>query len=141
MLYNQVIDYQAHAPVSQYLTSHYSESRFNAVLDAYGVQDLYEHCGDFLAPGKAFFTIGVATGEFTASGMLRSFYFMFKNVLWPSILGGVPRKFIFVNGGPKLEALEKLAKLVEAGQLRVVIDSCWEMEDGLKVSLQRSNIS
>ena len=140
MRHDQIIDYQTHAPVSRYLASQYSKSRFNAIIDAYGAQDLYTHCAEFLAPGKPFVSVGIAIEGHPVLSAFHALYSMLKDLFWPSVLGGVPRKCVFVNGIPNLEGMEKLARLVEEGKLRVVIDSCWEIEDALKVSLNWSTL-
>ena len=129
----QVIDYEAQAPVHRYLATHYSNTRFNSIIDAYGIQDLYSHCADYLSPGKPFVTVGVAFEEYTVSGMLYAAFLMLKNRLWPSVLGGVPREYANVTVIANLELVEKLRQLVEEGKIKVVVDSCWDMEDALKV--------
>jgi hypothetical protein len=138
--YGQVIDYQEHAPVHQYLATHYSNAHFSAVIDAYGVQDLYTHCADYLDPGKPFVTVGVAFDEYTVSSIMYAVFLMMNNSLWPRVLGGVPREYASVSGFTNLEVMEKLGQLVEEGKMKVVVDSCWDMEDVLKVRLNRSRI-
>jgi hypothetical protein len=69
--------------------------------------------------------------------MLHAGYLMLKNSLWPRILGGVPREYIYVQGFADLQRMERLRQLVEEGKLRVAVDSCWEMENVLRVSNHR----
>jgi hypothetical protein len=59
---------------------------------------------------------------------------MQKNALWPTFLCGVSRPYVCVHGFVTLANLEKLRDLVEKGQLDVIIDSVWKMEDVLLVS-------
>lgn len=54
---------------------------------------------------------------------------------WPVVLGGVPRKYLMVNGIASQEKLKKVQGFVELGLLKVTIDSRWDMEDVLKASL------
>jgi uncharacterized phage protein (TIGR02220 family) len=68
--HEQVIDYQAKAPVHQFLTTQYSSDRFDVVIDAYGSHELYTHCADYLKPGKLFVTVGVAFAEYIVPSML-----------------------------------------------------------------------
>ena len=59
---------------------------------------------------------------------------MLKNIFWPTILGGVNRPYVPVQGFVTLAGLQKLKELVEKGELDVVVDSVWKMEDILGVS-------
>jgi len=78
--------------------------------------------------------VGVAFAEYTVSSMIYASSLMLKNTWWPRALGGGPRNYICVTAVATLEALQRLRELVEEGKLAVVLDSCWEMEDVLKVS-------
>lgn len=60
---------------------------------------------------------------------------MLQNILWPHLLGGVNRPYGQVAGIVSLTGLQKLADLVENGKLNVAVDSCWNMEDVLKVRI------
>ncbi|KAF2466223.1 zinc alcohol dehydrogenase [Lindgomyces ingoldianus] len=126
---DEVIDYELHAPVYAYLAKSYSASRFNVVIDAAGVQDLFLNCPAFLAEGKPFVTVGPRLPGYTYLSMLRVIGTMAKNFLWPTILGGVPRSYVQVTATANLEAMEELAKMVERRELRIVVTSCAEMED------------
>ncbi|KAF2180322.1 GroES-like protein [Zopfia rhizophila CBS 207.26] len=126
---DEVIDYQSSAPVHSFLASKFSGERFNAVIDAAGVQDIFNHCPEFLAEGKPYVTVGPRAESFTVSGMLATIWLMAKNFLWPRILGGVPREYVQVTGVSNLEAMEELAKMVGEGKLRVVVDSCTDMKN------------
>lgn len=65
--------------------------------------------------------------------MLYAVFMMALNGL-PSLLpGNRQRKYVQVNAAVTVGAMEKLGSLVEAGKLKVPIDSCWEMGDALKV--------
>jgi hypothetical protein len=77
--------------------------------------------------------VGVAFAEYTVSSMLSALSLMLKNTWWPRALGGTPRDYICISAFVTLEALQRLRELVEQGKLVVVLDSCWEMEDVLKV--------
>lgn len=135
MRYGQVIDYQAHEPVHQYLATCYAKTRFDVIIDAFGVQDLYTHCADYLEPGKPFVSVGVVFQEYSISSLLYASSLMLKNTWWPKILGCGLRDYVCVSGFTSLEAMEKLGKMVEEGKLKVVVDSCWDMEDFLRVRL------
>jgi hypothetical protein len=59
---------------------------------------------------------------------------MLKNVLWPRLLGGIPRKYVQVASACTGTGLEKLRHLCEEGKLKVLIDSSWSFDEVLKVS-------
>lgn len=134
----QVIDYQANFPLSQYLTTQYSNGPFDVIIDAYGVQDLFTHCADYLKPGKSFVSVGIAHASYSVSSILYSTWLMMKNSFWPRMLGGIQRDFVCVQGFTSLPALERLGELAGEGILNIPLDSCWDMEDALKVMLSLS---
>jgi NADPH:quinone reductase-like Zn-dependent oxidoreductase len=130
----QVIDYEAHSPVHGYLARRYKDSKFDCVIDAFGIVDIWLHCPDYLTERGLFVNVGIAFQDYTLSRVLYATYlFMLKFPLLPTWLGGVPRRYVTVTGFVNQEGLEKLRALVEEGKLRVVIDSVWDMEDALKV--------
>lgn len=80
-------------------------------------------------------TVGVAIKDYAISGVLSAGFQMMSNSLWPRMLGGVNRSYVQVTAIANLDAMTKLAGLVESGKLRVVRDGEWGMGDALKVSL------
>lgn len=58
---------------------------------------------------------------------------MIKNSLISLFPGQGKRKYLLVNAVVSLEGLEELRLMVERGLLRIPIDSCWDMEDAIKV--------
>lgn len=105
------------------------------VIDAVGIQDIWASAADYLKDDGLFVTVGVALKDYTISNMLYiSWLMMLKNVFWPIWLGGVPRKYVRVTGLVTPERLQKLGDLVEQGKLKVIVDSCWEMQDAQQVS-------
>lgn len=135
-----MVDYRANAPLHTYLSKHYSNPCFDSVIDAYGVPELYSNCADFLAEDKPFVTVGIAMNEYTVASIIHSTSLMLKNRFWPHVLGGPPRDYLCVTALTNTEDMEKLRTLCEEGKLKVVVDSCWEMVDALKVSLEKSCI-
>lgn len=131
---DEVVDYQAHAPVHKFLAGTYVEDKFDVVIDAYGVQDFFAHSAGYLKPRKQFVTVGIAFAEYTTSSLLYAVGQMMKNALLPSWLGGVNRPYAQITGMATLEGLESLRDMVENGQLRGVVDGVWEMENVLEVS-------
>lgn len=55
----------------------------------------------------------------------------------PVFLGGVPRRCFFFSGQPDARNLSLVRQLVEDGKIRGTVDSVWDMEDVIKVSLHR----
>jgi hypothetical protein len=102
-------------------------------MDAYGNQDLFTHCPGFLKEGGSFVTVGVAFSDYTYMSMLWAIACMMKNLTWPWVLGGIPRKYAQVAAVPILQGLEELKELCEKGELKVPVDSCWGLENALKV--------
>jgi len=131
-----VIDYTVHAPVSAYLAKHFSATPFSAIIDAYGIQDVFAHCESYLAESKPFVTVGVAFKDYALPSVLSAVFHMMSNSLWPRLLGGVNRGYVQVTAFANLEAMTKLAGSVKSGKLRVVRDGKWGMGDALKVSLE-----
>jgi len=129
----QVLDYNLHAPVHTYLAKHFGNSRFDAVLDAVGIQDMYYATPNFLAKDKPYITVGPRAYSYTYLGMFSTIATMFKNALWPRLCGGVATPYIQVAAAANLSDMQRLAKMVEDGTLKVHVDSCFEMEDVQKV--------
>jgi NADPH:quinone reductase-like Zn-dependent oxidoreductase len=125
-----VIDYRVHSPLTAYLGEQYSSEPFDAILDTIGIQKLYTESAAYLKPDGIFVNVGAMEGimSFLCSTT--------KNLLVPKFLGGTPRKFILQQTNPNPERLQYLVRLVEEGKLKVVIDTVFEMEDALKVSIK-----
>jgi len=129
----QVIDYVANAPVQKYLAIEYVKDPFDVIIDAYGVQELFNHCPSYLAPGKSFVTVGIAFASYSISSMLYACSCMLQNMLWPRLLGGVDRQYVQITAVASLAGLEKLAELAAEDCFEIMVDSFWDMEDALKV--------
>lgn len=129
----QVIDYREHAPVYQYLAEKYSRNKFDWVLDAYGIQDLWLNCASYLKPGKPFLSIGIQVPNCNYSSLLSAIGMLMSNMLWPRFLGGVDRSYAPVNGIANSKSMERLARMIEDGKLQVPIDSIWSFGDVLQV--------
>ncbi|PYH84551.1 NAD(P)-binding protein [Aspergillus uvarum CBS 121591] len=138
---DEVIDYVAHAPLHAYLRAHHSlspspssspsspfaaESRpFDAIIDCIGDTTLYHHCAAYLAEGKPFINLGQMNA---APGFWGQMAWAWEQVacrFWPVVLGGVPRGYQFYSGRPRAEDMGRVMRLVEAGVVRVVVDSVW----------------
>ncbi|MCJ1320391.1 zinc ion binding [Xylographa vitiligo] len=122
----EVIDYRQYPRLEAYLGSEYSRRPFDAVFDTMGVQSLFEQSPKFLKHNGLFINIGAYDG-----GAWFTLWCWLKNVFLPTILGGIPRRYIMFSTIPDGEAAKQLAKLVEDDKLKVVIDSMYKMEDVL----------
>jgi hypothetical protein len=70
-------------------------------------------------------------------GLISTLWAAAKYSLWPRILGGTPRTYIFQQTNPDQETMQYLFKLVEERKLSVVVDQVFEMENALDVSSSR----
>ncbi|KAK2740528.1 zinc ion binding [Onygenales sp. PD_40] len=134
---DEVIDYTTtHLPT--YLATHHSNPPFDKILDTIGIQDLYTHSPAYLSPGRpagtpTFFNIGALHAVETKTDILAALWrILIRNPYLPVIFGGVPRGYECVTTEVDKEMFEEVVKMVEGGRLRVVIDSVWGMEEGLK---------
>ncbi|KAH7371941.1 chaperonin 10-like protein [Pyrenochaeta sp. MPI-SDFR-AT-0127] len=125
---DEVIDYGLHAPVHSHLAVTFGASRFSAVIDAVGIQDIFNKSPSFLAEGKPYVTVGPKAYSYTVLGMLSTIGRMAKNFLWPRLLGGIPREYIQVASTSTLSAMEELAKMVEDGTLKVHVSALVGMD-------------
>ncbi|KAI1927982.1 hypothetical protein LOZ65_002195 [Ophidiomyces ophidiicola] len=134
---NEAVDYKSfpnkeHKSLTDYLASRYGTSedgQFDAVFDAYGSQDLWEASPQFLKRGKdhAYVTVGPKVGR-AFSCMPGFFWKVFKNMLWPSWLGGVPRTYKQVSAFLDTDGLEKCREAAANGSVKTVVGGVWKME-------------
>jgi hypothetical protein len=115
------------------LKERFEAQRFSAVVDAFGVQELFENCAGFLAEGRPYVTVGPAFADYTYGSMLAAVWLMAKNSLWPRWLGGVPRDYVQITGVANQDGMEELAGMMAEGTLRVEVGDCFEFGDALKV--------
>ncbi|KAI9280975.1 chaperonin 10-like protein [Umbelopsis sp. AD052] len=129
---DEAIDYRAHAPVHTYLAQEYGTRKFDAIIDAGSTQELYDHSPDYLNEGKCFLDMSakhpVGRG-WQYSDLLPLIANQMKNNFWPTLLGGVPRKYIFISGTPDYKTLQKIRELIEDGTFKGTIDSVYGMDE------------
>ncbi|KAJ5527383.1 hypothetical protein N7513_011542 [Penicillium frequentans] len=129
---DEVIDYRQHDPLHEYLVKEHGETRFDAIVDTVGIQELYTNSPGYLREGGRFINIGAMQAQ-SANGSLFAFaWAMILNLALPAWLGGTPRRYQMVMGTPGVDVMARVKKLAEDGVLVPVIDSTWEMEDALK---------
>jgi reticulon-4-interacting protein 1, mitochondrial len=130
----QVIDYRANAPLHKYLSSRYKDNPFDVIVDAVGVQKLFDFCPSYLREKGTFVSVGAAFASWTLPSLLyAAFVLGLKNLYLPIIFGGVPRKYIQVVAAANYADMQSLADMTVERKLKVIIDSGWDMDDAQKV--------
>jgi NADPH:quinone reductase-like Zn-dependent oxidoreductase len=132
----QVIDYQSKQSLPDYLTTTHGNSRFDAIIDCRGVQELYSKSAGYLTLKGTFASVGPRIAKYTMGSMLFSLVHMAKNFLLsvlPQFLGGTGRLYkqsaAFVNQ----EGLATLAKMAADGDLKIHIGESYYLEEAQKV--------
>lgn len=115
------------APLPDHLARRYSGRPFDLILDTVGTQALYERSPSYLKPNGVYVNVG------TLDGFIWTLWCWAKNALWPTILGGTPRRYVMFSTAPNGRSAEKLAEMVETGKIRVVVDSVFGMDRVLEV--------
>ncbi|KAJ5404244.1 hypothetical protein N7509_004115 [Penicillium cosmopolitanum] len=129
---DETIDYRKHDPLHEYLAKEHSETRFDAIADTVGIQDLYTHSPKYLRENGRFVNIGAMHIQSGLQGLFGYIWSLCVNLLWPKILGGTPRWYKMVTATPNQFTLSRSGELAEKGHLTAMIDSEWEMEDVLE---------
>jgi NADPH:quinone reductase-like Zn-dependent oxidoreductase len=130
----KVIDRKAHSPVHEFLTATYASSPFSAIIDAVGVQEIYDHSPSYSSPNAPFVSVGVMSADLRFTTVLGSILQIGSNLYRPRLLGGVSRPYIQKTANVDKESLEKLRVLVEGGQLKVVVDECFSFQNAIQVT-------
>lgn len=130
----EVVDYVAHAPVYEELAKRCGEGgewgvEFDVVIDAFGVQELWNNCAGFLKREGRWVTIGVAIREYGVLAMLGAVGKMAGNALWPVWAGGVDRRYVQVTATANGEELRELGGMVGRGEVKGVVEGVWGMGD------------
>ncbi|KAH7073463.1 chaperonin 10-like protein [Paraphoma chrysanthemicola] len=123
----RVIDREAEDLVPR-LVREYGDERFDVLIDAVGIQEVFNNCPGFLREGKPYVTVGPKLGEYTYSSMLSMIGTTAKNVLWPKILGGTPRPYVQVAATSTQVSMTELAEMVEKGVLKVHVGTLVEWD-------------
>lgn len=128
----QVIDYSQVNSVPTALEKFYSASQFDAILDAVGSQELFRRCPKYLKPEGLFINVGDGDAQTGRPGfILRTL----QNVLQPTILGGVPRRYITFSAPLNGQNAAVLGNLASKDKMLVLIDSTFSLEDAISVRL------
>jgi reticulon-4-interacting protein 1, mitochondrial len=134
---DEVVPYNGQVIAEQYLARAYGGSKkFDAIIDTVGVQSLYTHSPAYLKEGKSLLNAGVL--PYTGSGIWGVMLLtkdMLANYFLPRFLGGTDRRYELLRTDLVPGLLEKARVVVASGAVVGVVDSAWEMEDALKVSI------
>ncbi|KAF2493543.1 NAD(P)-binding protein [Lophium mytilinum] len=120
---DEVVDYQAHHPVGEYLAERYGDQPFDRIFDTVGVQALYSKSPRYLKEDGVFINVGAYEGgwRFVLNGL--------RNLFLPRWLGGTPRKFIGLGVPSTNEHAAAIAKFAAEGKVKTVVDKVFDLED------------
>ncbi|KAK0941170.1 zinc ion binding [Friedmanniomyces endolithicus] len=124
---DEFIDYRKHEPLlPDHLASTYGGRPFDFVLDCVGLQALYTNSPSYLKPNGAVINIG------SMEGVGATLWNWTMNTWCPTYLGGIPRRYIMFPTPPTKDDALVLVKMVEEGELRVAVDSVFQMGDAIQ---------
>lgn len=124
------MDYTKSRSFGEFLAVRYRDDHFDVVVDAIGIQDIWENCASFLKPSGAFVTVGIANSKYTWTSMLESLWLMMiKNPYTPVMFGGVPRRLERVTAFVNEESMKELGEYVHSGRLKPVTGKVYDMSD------------
>ncbi|KAK6544124.1 hypothetical protein TWF694_000833 [Orbilia ellipsospora] len=133
---DEVVDYQKTNSVSNQLATLYGSQPFDAILDCHGSQEVYNHCAKYLKlDGRYASAGGVKIEQWNLATFIGTAWKIILNIVWPTTtwLGGTGRKFRnFTVMEYTVEDKQKLVKMYEDGEIKVVIDSIWPAEEALE---------
>lgn len=117
---DEVIDYKS---VDLVETLKKKGQIFKLAVDNVGMpSNLYSSCHHFVVHHGHYVQVGADTGVSSAIQLA-------GNMFLPAILGGGRRKYQFLVLKPKHEDLKQLAKWIDEGTIKTIIDSIWEYDD------------
>ncbi|CAF0798302.1 unnamed protein product [Adineta steineri] len=126
---DEIIDYTSHN-LPDFLREHYSSRPFDVILDTVGSDHaLYSNSPDYLTPSGLFCTIGIVEFGSTIWLATKRILQLLSAMVVPVYLGGVSRRHIFEPLTPNHPRLVAMAKLVEEGAMKAVIDSTYKFID------------
>ncbi|PKK44959.1 hypothetical protein CI102_12214 [Trichoderma harzianum] len=123
---DEIIDYALVKSIPAALENSYSASQFDAILDTVGSRELFLRCPKYLKPEGVFINVGDGS-----EGRLSLILHTLQNVLQPSILGGVPRRYLTFSAPLNGPNTAYLGTLASKGKMMVFIDSTFSLEDAL----------
>ncbi|KAL7919847.1 NAD(P)-binding protein [Trichoderma austrokoningii] len=125
---DETIDYSQVNSVSASLEKSYRASQFDAILDTVGSQELFRQCPRYLKPEGVFINVGDGDIQTSRLGLIIR---TLQNMFQPSILGGVPRRYITFSVPLNGKNAARLGNLASKGKMLVLIDSVFSLEDAI----------
>lgn len=120
---DKVVDYKKIGVIDELKTS---GNKFDLIVDNVATDPgLYWNCHEYMKPGADYMMVG---GTPTL-GFLATFL---KMNLLPSFLGGGQRKIVAVLAKMKPEDLERIAKWMEEGKVKAIIDQKFPFEQSIE---------
>ncbi|KAM7218908.1 Reticulon-4-interacting protein 1-like [Rhypophila decipiens] len=110
------------------------EDQFDAIIDCYGSQRLYNFSAGYLKPSGVYSACGIHANGYGYAPILASGWKLMINAIWPRTkwLGGTGRTWKAASMfDPGREMMEYLVGLFSEGKLSVLVDSEWAFEDVL----------
>ncbi|KAK6365641.1 zinc ion binding [Exophiala oligosperma] len=132
---DETIDYRVHNPLHEYLNKHHSSAPFNAILDVAGnPKEMFTSSPNYLTKSGTFVILGNMKALESASlfGLISEILLVQLNRFLPVFLGGTPRKCLFYSATPLKKDMQRVCDMVEAGQVKSLVDSVWKFEDVTK---------
>lgn len=130
-----MVDYTQHASVPSHITEHFASAPFDTVIDTLGDHALWLASPRFLRERGIYESVGIKPTSFSIPDFLRAATRMQLNAYWPTSrwLGGVGREWRATSMmSPTTDEREEVMRLLGSGEVRVVRDSVWAMEDVLE---------
>ncbi|KAK1445238.1 hypothetical protein CCUS01_12732 [Colletotrichum cuscutae] len=126
---DEVVDYTASlpVPVSKVLGEKFGAegTRFDAVVDCVGVQDVYVHCAEYLKPDGVYSAVGIKPADQSVGALVKAGWQMQMNALWPrsTWLGGTGRRWAataMMDPGKAL--MEEVVAMLADGRIKAVVE-------------------
>ncbi|KAH7391672.1 reticulon-4-interacting protein 1, mitochondrial precursor [Cadophora sp. MPI-SDFR-AT-0126] len=117
---DEVLDYKSGDIIKQLQSK---GQAFDVVLDNVGSPaNLYKMSHTFLEPNGKFLQVGLGIS-------LSAIRQLVSNMMLPGFLGGGKRTYVLVTAKANTASFEQLAKWIQEGKLRAVLDSTFEFDD------------
>ncbi|GAA5907861.1 NAD(P)-dependent alcohol dehydrogenase [Sporobolomyces salmoneus] len=124
----RTFDYRA-SPLPQQLADFVKEDKkpFDVIFDCVGVPALYHNSPSYLSSDGQYIDIAGRDLDGKIVSVLKAAFYLFRNLLQPTWLGGTPRNYKFVPMSPSL-----ILKSSSLGTLEPVVDNVFDFEDAKK---------
>ncbi|KAK2048569.1 hypothetical protein LZ31DRAFT_550270 [Colletotrichum somersetense] len=125
---DEVVDYTATpAPVSETLRARFGQegSRFDAVVDCIGLQDVYVNCAAYLVSDGVYSAVGIKPAALSYGAVAKAGWQMQMNALWPrsTWLGGTGRRWAATAMmDPGKDLMEEVMGMLSDGRIKAVIE-------------------